>query len=229
MLTLARSGSDTWSDVVKRSEAATSVSVMKAKIASELLPLAIPIADLWLWNSNYNQGDVGAVSESYRTFRQLKPVVTYSKFEGDDAGRRVVIAGNTQLKAARALNWDMLAAVSADHLTRRKAHAYAVADNRTSDLALADKTLLAPLVLDIAERDKDLLPAMGYDDDDVDKLLLDAARSGWEPPEHIGPPPDFPDAGGVNSGRSARADVVHQCPHCGHEFKMYPGSGPQAI
>lgn len=201
----------------------------KAKIATELLPLAVPIADLWAWQSNYNQGDVGMVAESYREFRQLKPVVTYSKFTGDHhAGHRVVIAGNTQLKAARSMNWDRLAAVSADHLSESQAVAYAIADNRSSELALKDETILVEHLYDIAKHEHDLFVATGYDDDDLDKMMLRAAAAGWEPPPEIGPPPDFPDQI-TNGGRSKTVDVIHTCPHCGGEFKMYAGSGPQAI
>jgi len=171
---------------------------MSNKIAPALKDLAIPIAELWSLPDNPREGDVGAVAVSLDRLGQRKPIVTQVRTI-NRRKRRVVIAGNHTLAAARSLGWDMIAVVDADDLSTLEGDAYAIADNRTSDRATYDSDLLASALSNIASAE-DLLEATGYDGDDIDVLLA--------PPP---PPGEFPEFGDD-------LPTDHTCPQCGYEF-----------
>jgi len=61
--------------------------------------------------------------------------------------------------------------VDVSHLTFPEAEAFAIADNRTTELATYDEEKLVVLLREIAERDPDDLVATGFDGDDLDNLL----------------------------------------------------------
>lgn len=98
-----------------------------------LVPLLVPLADLDEDAENARQHgpeNLSAIQESLNTFGQAKPAV----FRVDERGRKVVRAGNGTLAAARALGWTHLAAVEFRG-DDRHAKAFAIADNRTAELA----------------------------------------------------------------------------------------------
>jgi hypothetical protein len=162
------------------------------KIAPALASFAVPVADLWLLEGNPRQGDVGAVATSIDTFGQRKPVV-YQTRKVKRTMRKVVVAGNHTLLAARSLGWDMIAAIDADDLTPLQAQAYAAADNRTAERGTYDDVALAEFLTDIARQDEELFAATGYDGDDLDDLLakIDAAAGdGGFDLDPLPPPPD---------------------------------------
>ncbi len=130
------------------------------KIAAGLDALRVPIDSLTLDARNPRQGDVAAVARSLDRFGQRKPIVF--KVDGDE---RVVIAGNHTVLAARdTLGWTEIAAVDASDLTDEEARAYALADNRTSDLATYDPGVLAEL---LAELPTSLVAATAWTDDEI--------------------------------------------------------------
>ena len=131
-------------------------------IHDDLKHLARPVGDLKLLPGNPRKGDVEAVKRSYERFGQRKPIVALP--DG------TVIAGNHQLLAARALGWEEIAVVTSDD-DEQTAKAFALADNRTSDLGSYDSDALAELLADVAV-DPDLLLATGYKQSDLDDLLL---------------------------------------------------------
>jgi len=180
-----------------------------ARLDPALEPLAVPIESVTLWESNYRQGDVGAVSESLRRFGQRKPVVV-------QASSRTVIAGNHVLRAATALGWRRIAAVVAD-LGDEEATAYAIADNRTSDLAVNDdaqlSALLTRLVADNAGNEA-VLVGTGYDADDLEALLKKVARDAA--PEAFG---DVDES----------LETSYQCPMCHYEWSGKPRPTAPAV
>ena len=106
----------------------------KGQIAETLEQYATPVDDLTVLPGNPGQGDVGAISESLIRFGQLKPIIT-----NDDG---VIIAGNHTFMAAVALGWTHVAAVVPAHLDAEELAAFALADNRLSDLASYDDNAL---------------------------------------------------------------------------------------
>ena len=74
----------------------------------------------------HSERNIEAIKASLRRFGQQKPIVV------DTAG--VVVAGNGTLEAARQLQWTSIYGVETK-LTGSDRTAYAIADNRTAELA----------------------------------------------------------------------------------------------
>ena len=133
-------------------------------ITADLLQLAVDINTLNVLPDNPRQGDIESVRKSYEQFGQRKPIVVRR-------GDRVVIAGNHQLLAARELGWQDIAVVFVDD-DDATAAAFAVADNRTSDLGTYDDALLYALLSQVeAADDAALLAATGFNEFDMAALL----------------------------------------------------------
>lgn len=130
-------------------------------IHNDLKHLARSVDDLKLMPGNPRKGDVEAVKRSYARFGQRKPIVVLP--DG------TVTAGNHQLLAARSLGWKEIAVVVSDD-DEQTAKAFALADNRTSDLGHYDNDLLADLLSSVAT-DPELLLATGYTDADLEALI----------------------------------------------------------
>ena len=78
----------------------------------------------------HDKRNIDAIKASLRRFGQQKPIVV----DGDG----VVVAGNGTLAAARELGWQEIA-VARTNLKGADAVAYAIADNRTAELARWEK------------------------------------------------------------------------------------------
>lgn len=133
-------------------------------IHDSLAGLAFPVDQLELLPGNPHVGDVDAVARSYERFGQRKPITARRVGK-----RRIVTAGNTQLRAAIKLGWLEIAVVwtDDDDIT---ASAWALADNRTAELGSYDDALLAAMLGYVAE-DAALLASTGYTDLDLARLL----------------------------------------------------------
>lgn len=137
-----------------------------------LQPLAVPIEEFKLLEGNPRRGDVEAVAKSLEKFGQRKPVVINA--DG------TVIAGNHTVMAARELMWSHVAAVRFDD-DEATAKAYALADNRTSQLGGMDETDLAQMMAEVHEFDPALLTAASYSEEELNKLLGVEPGEGEEP------------------------------------------------
>ncbi len=144
---------------------------MTSRIAKPLLKLATPLTELSAFPGNPRQGDVGAISESLRSFGQLKPIVV-------QAATGHIVAGNHLFEAAKALGWTEVAAVHVDmdDLTARR---FNIADNRTQELGDYDQSALASILTELAAADA--LSGTGYDGEDVDQLLAELAAADGTP------------------------------------------------
>ncbi len=123
--------------------------------------ITLPIADLSSDPANarkHSARNLDAIKASLRRFGQQKPIVIDSN--------NVVRAGNGTLAAARQLGWTHIAAVRSD-LPLAELTAYAIADNRTAELAEWDDEILSALLHDPAMGD------VGFTNDEVSKLLGD--------------------------------------------------------
>lgn len=131
-----------------------------------------------------------AIARSLDAFGQRKPLV----WARANDGSLVVIAGNGTLEAAKALGWSeiVIAEVPKDW-DADKARAYAIADNRTAELADWDQVTLASAMLE--------LEAVGWD----------AATLGFDT--------ETPDFAPVED-EDVRLDrkSVTDCPACGFTF-----------
>lgn len=151
--------------------------------------LSIDIEKCIPLDGNPRKGNVDAIMASYKEFGQVKPIVVHS---GEDG--YTVIAGNHQLEAAKRLGWDKIAAVVLD-ADEKKAVAFALADNRTSELGHTDPELLFGLLDDVIGDYSDMWADLEWDEFEFAALDEQASRlsqlseeeSGYVPPVIINP------------------------------------------
>ena len=106
--------------------------------------------------------NIAAIRESLSRFGQRRPAVIRS--DG------TVLAGNGMLEAARALGWSEVAVtVVPDGWSSEEARAYALADNRSGELADWDVDVLAAHLVELDLSGFDL-GALGFDSESVATL-----------------------------------------------------------
>lgn len=157
-------------------------------IHESLSGMRVPLSDLTLLPGNPRKGDVDSVVRSYSVFGQRKPIVARRTGMRDGRPVGIVIAGNHQLQAAERLGWPDIAVVWTDD-DEMTAKAFALADNRTSELGSADDELLAAMLSEVAT-DAELLKAASYTESDLLELLNgDGRKDGLNDPDEV---PDAP-------------------------------------
>jgi DNA modification methylase len=109
--------------------------------------------------------NLAAIEASLAKFGQRKPIVV--------SRNMTVVAGNGTLEAATNLGWNDLW-VTIFPGTAAEARAFAIADNRTAELATWDEQQLVTLLESL---DQPLLSATGFDPTDIDHLLNSIRRS----------------------------------------------------
>ena len=139
----------------------------------------------------HDEKNLEAIKGSLTKFGMQKPIVVDKK--------GVVLAGNGTLAAAKALGWEKIAVVRTD-LEGFNAAAYALADNRTSELASWDEDVLGKSLHELREIDFEL-GDIGFDTSYLDKFNV----------------PDF-DPGTLDDQGKLDEKKKALCPECGHEF-----------
>lgn len=137
-----------------------------------LRQFAVPVGDLNLDPENarrHGERNVSAIATSMADHKQLIPIVVQEQ-------GMVVRSGNGRLMAARNLGWTHIAALVVDK-ENVDAVAFALADNRTAELATWDMDQLAANLKALAEQGWENFTAVGFDDGEVAALL---ATSRWE-------------------------------------------------
>lgn len=129
----------------------------------------------------HGEENLAAIKASLTRFGQQKPIVV--------DGKGVVVAGNGTLSAAKALGWKTIKAVRTN-LTGAEATAFAIADNRTAELAEWDEASLHAQLAAIAIEDEELLAATGFDEKELAKLAAAAAPEVTE--DEVPEPPAEP-------------------------------------
>jgi ParB-like chromosome segregation protein Spo0J len=126
----------------------------------------INVAELSLDPSNvrkHSRKNLDAIKASLRKFGQQKPIVVDAK--------GIVLAGNGTLTAAKELGWAEIEATRTV-LQGVEATAFAIADNRSAELAEWDDKLSNVLK---SLKDADFpLDATGFDEKEIDKLINEA-------------------------------------------------------
>ena len=152
------------------------------QIAEALSGLVAPIESFVSLKDNPRIGNVAAVSKSLEAFGQRKPIVFRSSIDPETKEEsKVVIAGNHTLEAAKELGWEHIAAADASDLSEDEAKAYALADNRTSDLGDYDRVALNEYLTALADTgDVALLYAASYEQNEIDLALVSAPPEGFE-------------------------------------------------
>lgn len=122
----------------------------------------IKISDLSFDPANarkHGEKNLASITGSLRRFGQQKPIVI------DD--KNIVVAGNGTLEAAKALGWKEIDVVRTK-LGGIDKTAFALADNRTSELAEWDKDSLGSLLSGLVDAEFDL-GEIGFDVGDLEK------------------------------------------------------------
>jgi hypothetical protein len=148
------------------------------------------IDDLTLDPKNARRHDdknLRAIAESLKQFGQRKPIVVWG---------RTVVAGNGTLVAARSLGWkEIQVARVPDDWSVDKVTAYALADNRSAELAVWDDQVLTEQLKELELADWDV-EALGFEatveplqdivEDDIPELYEAKAKLGqvWQLGRH---------------------------------------------
>jgi len=138
-------------------------------IAAPLRVLAVPLDSVVLDPANvrrHPERNLEAIRGSLARFGQRAPIVVQRQ-------GMVVRAGNGRVEAARTLGWTHIAAVVVDE-GDVEATAFALADNRSAELAAWDEAALHELV---AGMDADLRAVAGWNDEEL-RALASAASAG---------------------------------------------------
>jgi DNA modification methylase len=142
-----------------------------------------PIADITPYEKNPRQNDaaVEAVAASIREFGFRQPIVV------DAEG--VIICGHTRFKAAQKLGLAKVPVHVATDLTPEQIRAYRIADNKTGELATWDLELLPIEIAELQSAGIDW-SLLGFDADELAKLLGGDVKQGLTDPDDVPEPPD---------------------------------------
>ncbi|GIX04607.1 MAG: methyltransferase [Planctomycetaceae bacterium] len=132
-------------------------------------------------NPRLNDQAVEAVMASLREFGFRQPIVV------DVDG--VIICGHTRYKAAQRLGLEKVPVHVAKDLSPAQIKAYRIADNQTATLAEWDYDLLPIELADLQGMDFDL-GLLGFDQDELAKLLDPGVQEGLCDPDEVPAPPD---------------------------------------
>jgi hypothetical protein len=123
----------------------------------------ISVADLSLDPSNvrkHSRRNLDAIKASLRKFGQQKPIVVDAK--------GIVLAGNGTLTAAQELGWTEIE-ITRTELAGVEATAFAIADNRTAELAEWEEDKLNAVLKSLQDEGVDLVD-VGYSPEDLDRF-----------------------------------------------------------
>jgi len=152
----------------------------------------IALSDLSLDPSNvrkHSRRNLDAIKASLRKFGQQKPIVVDAK--------GIVLAGNGTLTAAQELGWTEIQIVRTE-LAGVDATAFAIADNRTAELAEWEEDKLNAVLKSLQDEGVDLVD-VGYSMEDVKiEVEKEAPQEFAEVDENI--------------------ETEHNCPKCGYKW-----------
>jgi DNA modification methylase len=141
------------------------------------------IADVKPYPGNPRQNDdaVDAVAKSLVEFGFRQPIVV------DRDG--VIVCGHTRYKAAVKLSLEKVPVHVAKDLSPEQIRAYRIADNQTASLATWDYDLLPIELAGLKDANYDL-GLLGFDPDELAKLLDPTLKDGLCDPDDVPAPPD---------------------------------------
>ena len=142
-----------------------------------------PLAEITPYDRNPRLNDeaIDAVARSIQEFGFRQPIVV------DAEG--VIVVGHTRWKAAQKLGLEKVPVHVATELTPEQARAYRIADNKTADIATWNLELLPGELAELQAMDVDL-SLLGFDEDELARLLDPGTKDGLCDPDEIPEPPD---------------------------------------
>lgn len=132
-------------------------------------------------NPRVNDDAVEAVAASIREFGFRQPIVVDAE--------NVIICGHTRFKAAQKLGLQKVPVHVAKDLSPEQIKAYRIADNKTAELAEWNYDLL-PIELGELQACNYDLGLLGFDQEELAKLLDPGLKDGLCDPDEVPEPPD---------------------------------------
>jgi DNA modification methylase len=132
-------------------------------------------------NPRLNEDAVDAVAASIRQFGFRQPIVVDAK--------GVIICGHTRYRAAQKLGLEQVPVHIATDLTPEQIKAYRIADNKTAELSDWNYDLLPIELGELQSMNYDL-SLLGFDQDELAKLLNPGVKDGLCDPDEVPTPPD---------------------------------------
>ncbi|GJQ27325.1 MAG: methyltransferase [Phycisphaerae bacterium] len=132
-------------------------------------------------NPRINDAAVDAVAESIQRFGFRQPIVV--------DGEGVIVCGHTRWRAAQKLGLDKVPVHVARDMTPEQIRAYRIADNKTAELAEWNLELLNIELGELKDAGIDW-SLLGFDADELAKLLGGEIKSGLTDPDDVPEPPD---------------------------------------
>ena len=155
-------------------DAKQSVTVRRvSRISEALRPFAVPIGSLHFDPDNvrrHPERNLEAIAASLEAFGQPAPALYVLR-----KGRKIVIKGNGLLAAAKKLGWKHLAVLPVA-MSDQDVKAFAIADNRTTDLSGFDLELLSAQLEELEAADFDLRAA-GFTEAEMADLAEELEKS----------------------------------------------------
>jgi len=136
---------------------------------SELRLEYVSVSELVPYDKNPRKNDAAAekVAELIKEYGFKKPILVDIKNNKNE-----IIAGHTRLKAALLLGLEKVPVIFADDLTPEQVKAFRIADNKSSEWAEWDISLLTEEISDLSETGFDI-DLTGFSDIEVSNLLPD--------------------------------------------------------
>jgi site-specific DNA-methyltransferase (adenine-specific) len=131
----------------------------------------------------HDERNLEAIKASLRRFGQQKPIVVDSS--------NVVRAGNGTLAAAQSLGWETITVVQTD-LQGSEATAYAIADNRTAELAEWNDDVLAASLASLNDQDESLLSDLAFSEQELEMLINSVDGPSEVVEDEVPEPPEDP-------------------------------------
>lgn len=144
----------------------------------------------------HDDRNIEAIKASLSTFEQTRPLVV------DPDG--TIVAGNGTYEAARELGWTHVYVTRVAFASAAELRAFALADNRTAELAQWN----SPVLVEAIEH----LALAGWS---VEELGFEPQDLAAFRPKDAQPPAEFPSYG-------EDVETEHMCPSCGYEWSGRP-------
>ncbi|OQA02969.1 MAG: Modification methylase DpnIIB [Planctomycetes bacterium ADurb.Bin401] len=103
----------------------------------------------------------------------------------------ILVAGHTRVLAAKRLGLEAVPAIKADDLTEAQIRAFRICDNKVHELSTWDYELLPIELRDLQNMDFDL-QLLGFDSDELAKILDPGIKDGLTDPDDVPEPPVEP-------------------------------------
>ena len=124
----------------------------------------------WKENPRINDKAVTAVVQSIKSFGFNVPIICNQEY--------IIIAGHTRWKAAKQLGLNSVPVIILS-INKEQQEAFAIADNKTSEIADWDYNKLKEILTNLQNKNVNL-PSLGYSKTELEALLAKKKEYNWK-------------------------------------------------